>query len=196
MSSKWSAISNPRTSKNFTLAEKRRSRQRLLGFEPLLVRRSLNQLAPAVHHEDAAINTVVLLCRTVLKRKKAALASLPLCAGKAANVHAQLRAPGRRHLARRELLDPIVEVLALADADRLQRSSRSIPQTVFGVAGNDRLMIGRAAVDDDAIRSAVALQGLPEEALGCRQVAVFAEEELGPCRRRRRRHDRSIDRVS
>ncbi|CCV03027.1 hypothetical protein MESS2_1000041 [Mesorhizobium metallidurans STM 2683] len=79
---------------------------------------------------------------------------------------------------RRELLDPIVEVLALADADRLQRSSRSIPQTVFGVAGNDRLMIGRAAVDDDAIRSAVALQGLPEEALGCRQVAVFAEEEL------------------
>lgn len=38
-------------------------------------------------------------------------------------------------------------------------AARRIPQTVFGVAGDDRLEIARAAVDDDAIRSAVALMG-------------------------------------
>ena len=39
-------------------------------------------------------------------------------------------------------------------------------------------MIGLAAVDNNAIRSTVALQRLPEEAFCGRQVTVFAEEEF------------------
>lgn len=39
-------------------------------------------------------------------------------------------------------------------------------------------MIGLAAVDDDAHRSAVARKRLPEKAFGCQQVTVFAEQEL------------------
>lgn len=37
--------------------------------------------------------------------------------------------------------------------------------------------IGLAAVGDDTFRPAMALQGLPQEAFGRRQVTVFAEEE-------------------
>lgn len=39
-------------------------------------------------------------------------------------------------------------------------------------------MIALAPVDDDPIRSAMTLQPLSEEALGCRQVALLAEPKL------------------
>lgn len=45
------------------------------------------------------------------------------------------------------LFDPIVEAPAYADADRLQRS---LPQAAFSVAGTDHLVVGLAAVEDDA----------------------------------------------
>lgn len=54
------------------------------------------------------------------------------------------------------LFDPIVEILALADADRLQGFVRSLSQTVFSIAGNDCLTIGLAAVDDDAVQPSMA----------------------------------------
>ena len=76
------------------------------------------------------------------------------------------------------LLDPVIEVLTLADPDRLQPTPGSILQPICGVAGNDRLPVGLAAVDDDAIGSAMTLQRLSEEPLGRRQIALLAEQEL------------------
>ena len=76
------------------------------------------------------------------------------------------------------LFDTVVEILALADSDWLQCSSRLISQTAFKIARSDGFLIGLAAVDDDAFRPAMALQGLPQEAFGHRQVTVFAEEEF------------------
>ena len=51
-------------------------------------------------------------------------------------------------------------------------------RAVFGIAGNDRLVIGQAAVDDDAIRPAMTIQRPAKEALGRWQVTAFAEEKL------------------
>ena len=76
------------------------------------------------------------------------------------------------------LLDPVVEVLALPDADRLEPPQRAIPKPAFAVAGNDCLAIGLAAVDDDALGAAMTLKRSAQEAFGSHQVTVFAEEEL------------------
>jgi hypothetical protein len=59
------------------------------------------------------------------------------------------------------LFDPVVVILAVVDADHLLWASRSIAQAAFGIAGNDRLVVCLAAVDDDAIRSLMAIEGLP-----------------------------------
>jgi hypothetical protein len=72
----------------------------------------------------------------------------------------------------------IVDVLALADPDWLQPAPGATPQAICRVAGDDRLILGLAAVDDDAIWSTMTLQRLSEEALGGRQVAVSAEIEF------------------
>lgn len=58
------------------------------------------------------------------------------------------------------LFDPIIEVLALADADRFQCSPRPTPQAALGIARGDRFPVGLAAVDDDTIGSIMALQCL------------------------------------
>lgn len=76
------------------------------------------------------------------------------------------------------LFDAVVEILALADSDWLQCSSRLISQTVFKIARLDGLEIGLAAVDDDTFWPAMALQDLQQEAFGRRRVTVFAEEEF------------------
>lgn len=49
---------------------------------------------------------------------------------------------------------------------------------VFGIAGNDGLVIGLAAVNDDAIWAPMTFQCLAKEAFGCWQITVCAEEEL------------------
>ncbi len=64
------------------------------------------------------------------------------------------------------LLDAIVQVLALADSDRLHSAPAAILQLICRVTGNDCLKIGLAAVDDDALGPTMALQRFPEEALG------------------------------
>jgi hypothetical protein len=51
-----------------------------------------------------------------------------------------------------------------------------ITEAAFGVAGEDRLAICLAAVDDDTIRSAMARNGFAEESCGCRQVTVLQEK--------------------
>ncbi|SJM32394.1 Putative cyclase (Adenylyl-or guanylyl-)(Adenylate-or guanylate-) (fragment) [Mesorhizobium delmotii] len=51
-------------------------------------------------------------------------------------------------------------------------------QAICGVARNDRLQVGLAAIDDDAVGPAMTCQRLFEEALGRRQVALLAEPEF------------------
>jgi ABC-type proline/glycine betaine transport system permease subunit len=76
------------------------------------------------------------------------------------------------------LLDSVVQILALADSDRLQSAPAAILQLICCVAGNDRLMVGLAAVDDDTIGTLMALERFPEETLGRRQIPMFAEIEF------------------
>jgi hypothetical protein len=75
------------------------------------------------------------------------------------------------------LLDPVVEILALPDADRLEPPPRALPKPAFRITGKDRLAIGLAAVDDDALGAAMTLQRFAQEAFGRHQVTVFAEEK-------------------
>lgn len=58
------------------------------------------------------------------------------------------------------LLDTVVEVLALAEVDRVQRPAGTIPKPAFAVVGNDCLPICLAAVNDDATRSAMTFHRL------------------------------------
>lgn len=76
------------------------------------------------------------------------------------------------------LLDAVIEVLALADADRLRPAPGAILQSTCGIAGNDGFPVGLTAVDDDAIGTAMACQRFCEETLGGRQIPVFTEPEL------------------
>ena len=64
------------------------------------------------------------------------------------------------------LFNPIIEVLALPDADRLQWSSRLVSKPALAIAGNDCFPVRLAAVDDDALRSAMARERLSDKALG------------------------------
>jgi hypothetical protein len=64
------------------------------------------------------------------------------------------------------LLNPIVEVGALPDANGLQITSRSFLEPVYGIAGQDRFAIGLTAVDDDPLGPAVPLERLAQEPLG------------------------------
>jgi len=76
------------------------------------------------------------------------------------------------------LLDLVVEVLASPDADRFRGTPRAIPQPAFTVAGDDCLAIRLAAVNDDVLGPAMALQRLFQEALRRPQITMFAEPEL------------------
>lgn len=69
---------------------------------------------------------------------------------------------------------------APADPDRLQPALGEILQAICGVAGNDRLVVGLAPVDDDAIRSAMTLQRLSEEALGRRRSRCSLNQNVSP----------------
>jgi hypothetical protein len=76
------------------------------------------------------------------------------------------------------LFDAVVQILALANLDRLQSPPRPVLRAVYDIAGHDRFPVRLAAVDDNPIGVAMTLQGFPEEALrGC-QVAVLTEMEL------------------
>jgi hypothetical protein len=76
------------------------------------------------------------------------------------------------------LLNPVVQVLALADPDRFQPAPGAVLQSMCRVAGNDGLPISLATVNDDAIGSAMTLERFPEEALGRWQIPMLTEPEL------------------
>ncbi|GLS17830.1 hypothetical protein GCM10007874_08450 [Labrys miyagiensis] len=54
------------------------------------------------------------------------------------------------------LLDPVVEVLAPADTNWFQRAAGSVQQPALAVTGNDGLPVCLAAINDNALRPAVA----------------------------------------
>jgi len=58
------------------------------------------------------------------------------------------------------LFDAVVEVFAAPDMDQPQSSARPIQQSVLGVTGDNRLPVRLTAVDDDALRAAMARQSL------------------------------------
>lgn len=76
------------------------------------------------------------------------------------------------------LLDPVVQIPALANANGPQRLSRPIAQPVLGIAGTDCLAACLTAVDNNAIGPAMACDGFSEETPCRDEVSVLAEEEL------------------
>ena len=76
------------------------------------------------------------------------------------------------------LLNAVVKILALADPDRLQSTSQAVLRSMCRIAGNNGFPVGLASVDDDAIGTAITLQRLSKEALGCRQIPMLAEMEF------------------
>lgn len=76
------------------------------------------------------------------------------------------------------LLDPVIEVAALPDPDRLQLVPRPLLQAICSIARSDRLAVGLAAVEYDAIRSAMTVQRLSKEAFGRGQVPMLDEIEF------------------
>jgi hypothetical protein len=66
------------------------------------------------------------------------------------------------------LLDAVVQILTLSDADGFKPAARSILKAADGVAGNDRFPVGLAAVDNNAFRPAMPSERPFEDAFGGR----------------------------
>ena len=75
------------------------------------------------------------------------------------------------------LLDAIVQVLALPDADWFRVSAAFFLQSADHIAGNDGFPVGLAAVNHYALRTTMPLNGFCEEPLGCSNVPMLAESE-------------------
>ena len=74
------------------------------------------------------------------------------------------------------LFDPVVQVMTFADLDRLEPAPGAILQAICGVTGNDRLQVGLATVDDDAVGTTMTCQRLCEEPFGRRQIALLLNQ--------------------
>jgi hypothetical protein len=75
------------------------------------------------------------------------------------------------------LLNAVVEILALADPNRFQSTSRAVLRSMCRVAGNNGFPVGSASVDDDAMGTAMTLQCLSKEALGRRQIPMETSKQ-------------------
>jgi hypothetical protein len=76
------------------------------------------------------------------------------------------------------LLDSIVKVGTLSNADGLQITLRSSLEPVYGIARQDCFAVGLTAIDHNPLGTAVAPERLAQEPLGSSQVALLAEPEL------------------
>jgi hypothetical protein len=76
------------------------------------------------------------------------------------------------------LLDTIVQVGTLPDANGFQITPCSILEPIGSIAGEDRFKVRLAAVDHNPLGSAVALERLAQEPLGSSEVSPFTEPEL------------------
>lgn len=76
------------------------------------------------------------------------------------------------------LLNAIVEVGALPDANGFQTVTRSVLKPICSIAGPDRLTIRLAAVDHNPLGSAMTLESLAQKAFGSGEVSPLAEPEL------------------
>lgn len=73
------------------------------------------------------------------------------------------------------LLDAVVQILALANADRPGSASGAISPPALDIAGDDRFAIGLTAIDDDTLGPTMSRDRLAQEALGRRQVSICAQ---------------------
>jgi hypothetical protein len=76
------------------------------------------------------------------------------------------------------LLDTIVQVGTLPDANRLLITPCSILESIGSIAGEDRFTVCLAAVDHDPSRPSMSLKRLAQESLGGRQITSLAEPKL------------------
>lgn len=76
------------------------------------------------------------------------------------------------------LLNAIVKVSTLADANGFQIRPCSILEPIGSIAGQDGLLVSLAAIDDDPFRTAMPLERLSQEPLGRSQVPPLTEPEL------------------
>ncbi|MBB3019130.1 hypothetical protein FHR70_002184 [Microvirga lupini] len=76
------------------------------------------------------------------------------------------------------LLNAIIEILTLPDADRLELLTCPVLKPVCRITGQDCLTVHLAAVDHDPLGPAVAFQCLAQKALCGREIASFAEPEF------------------
>jgi len=66
----------------------------------------------------------------------------------------------------------------LADANGIQTAPRPVLKPIGRIGGQDRLLVGLAAIDHDPLGSAMPLERLAQEPLGSRQITFLAEPEL------------------
>jgi hypothetical protein len=76
------------------------------------------------------------------------------------------------------LLDAIVQVGTLTDADRLQLPSCVDLEAVRCITGYNRLPLRLAAINHDPLETAVPLERIAQKAFGSSQIAALAEPEL------------------
>jgi|UPI00003A3937 hypothetical protein len=76
------------------------------------------------------------------------------------------------------LFNPVIEVVALPNADRLQWPLRLAPKPALAIARNDCLRVRLTTINDNTIWSAMTVQRFADDASAGREVTVFAEEEL------------------
>jgi hypothetical protein len=76
------------------------------------------------------------------------------------------------------LLNAIVEVGALPDANGFQTVTRSVLKPICGIAGPDGLTVRLAAVDHNPLGLAMTLESLAQKAFGSGEVSPLAEPEL------------------
>src|SRR5690606_17882218 len=76
------------------------------------------------------------------------------------------------------LFNPIIQILTLADFDRLQPAPRTILQAICGVTGSDSRVVGLATINNDAAWPAQPIQRLCEEPFGRLQATLLAVPEF------------------
>jgi hypothetical protein len=76
------------------------------------------------------------------------------------------------------LLDPIIQVLALPDTDRLRMNMSPFLKPAGHIAGNDRFPVGLATVNHNSLWTPMPFNCLCEEPLGCGQVPMLAKPKI------------------
>jgi hypothetical protein len=76
------------------------------------------------------------------------------------------------------LLDPIIQVLALPDTDRLRMNISPFLKPAGHIAGNDGFSVRLTTVNHNALWTPMLFKCLCEKPLGCGQVPILAKPEI------------------